>query len=96
VESLIRKKDAVGRFAVGEAKFNAEIRPHLTEVPLGPRAIAFTASSIEKQLAVMIANRDNPPPKAPVPKGPKRHAADLKGDVMPGQQKSEVLPNEDH
>jgi hypothetical protein len=93
VESLIRKKTAVGLFAVGETKFNAEIRPHLTEVPIGPRAIAFTASSIERQLAAMIANRDHPPPKAPVPKSPKRRAADLKGDVMPGQQKSEALPN---
>jgi hypothetical protein len=51
LESLVRRKEAIERFAIGAKEFDVEIRPHLIEVPLGPRAIAFTASSIERQLA---------------------------------------------
>ena len=38
---LIRFKDAPGYLGMDRNKFNAEVRPYVTEIPLGKQAVAF-------------------------------------------------------
>jgi hypothetical protein len=38
---LIRLRDAPGYLGMDRNKFNAEVRPFLTEIPLGKQAVAF-------------------------------------------------------
>lgn len=41
IPRLIRQKSAPGYLAVDKNKFNAEIRPYLTEIPLGAKSLAY-------------------------------------------------------
>lgn len=38
---LIRHRDAPAYLGMDRNKFNADVRPHLTEIPLGKQAIAY-------------------------------------------------------
>lgn len=38
---LIRLRDAPGYLGMDRNKFNAEVRPFVTEIPLGKQAVAF-------------------------------------------------------
>ena len=44
---LIRAKDAPWYLGMDRNKFNREVRPHLTEIPLGSQAIAFDRFELE-------------------------------------------------
>lgn len=54
-ERIVRKPEARGRFSVGHTKFDEDIAPRLDKVQLGPRAIGFTESSIDRLIAELIA-----------------------------------------
>ena len=44
---LIRLKDASGYLGMDRNKFNADVRPYLTEIPLGKQAIAFNRLELD-------------------------------------------------
>ena len=44
---FIRHRDAPGYLGVDRNKFDAEIRPHLTAIPLGTRSLAFDRHELD-------------------------------------------------
>ena len=60
---LIRLRDAPGYLGMDRNKFNAEVRPGLTEVPLGPQSIAFDRLELDAWASQYIA-RNGRRPKA--------------------------------
>jgi hypothetical protein len=54
-DQLHRPRKARGFFDVGKTKFEEDIAPHLEKVILGPRAVAFTDSSIQRLIRELVA-----------------------------------------
>jgi predicted DNA-binding transcriptional regulator AlpA len=73
VETIRRKAEARTRFGVGKTMFDEKIAPRLTKVMLGPRAIGFTESSIERVIGELVQESAAIVP-APMPV-PKRKAS---------------------
>ena len=48
---LIRQRDAPAYLGMNRNHFDIEVRPHLTEVPLGTRAIAY-----DRQVSALIVS----------------------------------------
>lgn len=67
METIRRKAEARGRFGVGKTKFDEMIAPRLTKVMLGPRAVGFTETSIERVIGELIEESAAIVP-APMPK----------------------------
>jgi predicted DNA-binding transcriptional regulator AlpA len=54
-EVLLRKPAVLRQIPTGRSKFEADIAPRLTKVRLGPRAVAFTQSSVDRLIGELIA-----------------------------------------
>ena len=57
---LIRMRDAPDYVGIDRNKFNAEIRPYLTEIPLGSQAIAFDRLEIDAWIEDYIERNGRP------------------------------------
>ena len=66
-DQLHRPAKARGFFSVGKTKFEEDIAPHLDKVILGPRAIAYTDSSIQRHIRELVAESANAPKIVPAP-----------------------------
>jgi len=75
-ERILRKPEVRERIGIGKTMFEESIAPRLTKVQLGPRAVGFTESSVNRLIEEMIAATGTIP-RAPVPsdKTGKRRAA---------------------
>ncbi|MDZ4282776.1 MAG: hypothetical protein U1C04_18680 [Hydrogenophaga sp.] len=60
---MIRQKHAPAYMGVDRNKFNAEFRPHLTEVPLGPKSLAYDRHELDELLDAYIATHGRPGPQ---------------------------------
>lgn len=60
---LIRVRDAPAYCGIDRNKFNRELRPHLTEIPLGKQAIAFDRIELDALIDDYIS-RNGRRPKA--------------------------------
>jgi predicted DNA-binding transcriptional regulator AlpA len=74
-ERLVRRPEALSRFSVGHTFFNEKIEPRLTRVRIGPRAVGYTESSIDRVVAELIAEGRDPPKIVPPPNKRRRAAA---------------------
>lgn len=59
---LIRHRDAYGYIGVDRNKFDAEVRPYLTEIPLGPKSMAFDRRELDAWADAYIAAHGRPGP----------------------------------
>jgi hypothetical protein len=66
-DQLHRPRGARGIFSVGKTKFDKDIAPRLDKVILGPRAIAYTDSSIQRLIRELVAESANAPKIVPAP-----------------------------
>lgn len=54
-ERIVRKEEARRRVGVGKTKFEEDIVPRLTKVQLGPRAVGYLESSIDRLIDEFVA-----------------------------------------
>jgi len=78
---LIRLRDAPGYLGMDRNKFNADVRPHLTEVPLGPQAIAFDRLELDAWVDEYIQCNGRRP-----------KAEQLEDDLCRNQRKASATP----
>jgi predicted DNA-binding transcriptional regulator AlpA len=57
---LIRMRDAPGYLGMDRNKFNAQVRPLLTEIPLGAQSIAFDRLELDAWASQYIARNGRP------------------------------------
>src|SRR5262245_41948264 len=57
---LVRQRDAPAYLGMNRQHFDAEVRPQLTEVPLGLRAIAYDRLELDAWADAYIASRGRP------------------------------------
>ena len=60
---FIRQRDAPGYLGMDRNKFNADVRPYLTEIPLGKQALAFDRLELDAWAEEYIS-RNGRRPKA--------------------------------
>jgi hypothetical protein len=53
-ERIVRKAEARRRIPVGKTKFEEDISPRLTKVQLGPRAVGYLESSVDRLIDQMV------------------------------------------
>ena len=58
---LIRMRDAPSYLGMDRNKFNADVRPHLTEIPLGVQGIAFDRLDLDAWCDQYIARNGRAP-----------------------------------
>lgn len=63
---LIRQRDAPGYLGMDRNKFNKDVRPFLTEIPLGRQALAFDRLELDAWVEEYIECNGRRP-KAPIP-----------------------------
>lgn len=64
IPRLIRHRDAPGYLAMDRNRFDAEVRPHLVEVPIGIRGVGFDRLELDSWADAYIAARGRPGRKA--------------------------------
>ena len=52
---IVRQRDAPAYLGMDRNKFNADVRPHLTEIPLGERAIGYDRYELDAWADAYIA-----------------------------------------
>src|SRR5688572_13601878 len=57
---VIRHRDAPGYCGMDRNRFDAEVRPALTEIPIGDRGIAFDRLELDAWVEAYIAQRGRP------------------------------------
>ena len=60
---LIRLRDAPAYLGMDRNRFNAEVRPGLTEVPIGAQGIAFDRLELDAWVDDYVARNGRPPRK---------------------------------
>jgi predicted DNA-binding transcriptional regulator AlpA len=66
-ERILREHEARYRVGLGKTKFHEDVAPRLVRVQIGPRAVGYTESSVERLIQELIAEsaalaRYSPPP----------------------------------
>lgn len=64
---IIRFRDAPGYVGMDRNRFNSEVRPHLTEVPIGAQGIGFDRLEIDHWVDDYIARNGRPAQKGENP-----------------------------
>ena len=60
IPRLIRHRDAPAYLAMDRNRFDAEVRPHLVEVPIGIRGVGFDRLELDAWADAYIASRGRP------------------------------------
>jgi predicted DNA-binding transcriptional regulator AlpA len=55
-QRLLRASEARARFSVGKTMFAEDIAPRLVRVQIGPRAVGYTESSVNRLITQMITS----------------------------------------
>lgn len=66
-DQLHRPRKAREILGVGKTKFDQDLVPRLEKVVLGPRAVAFTDSSIQRLIRELVAESASAPKIVPAP-----------------------------
>src|SRR5262245_64448194 len=61
VPRIIRSRDAPGYVGMDRNRFSAEVRPHLTEVPIGKQGVGFDRLELDAWVDQYIARNGRPP-----------------------------------
>ena len=57
---IIRLRDAPGYIGMDRNRFNSEVRPHLTEVPIGAQGIGFDRLELDQWVDDYVARNGRP------------------------------------
>jgi hypothetical protein len=79
---LIRVRDAPFYLGMDRNRFNAEVRPHLTEIPIGAQGIGFDRLELDAWFDEYAARNGRPARKGNDTWDANRHPASSKGPVF--------------
>jgi hypothetical protein len=64
---IIRHRDAPGYLGMDRNRFNTEVRPHLTEIPIGKQGIGFDRHELDAWVDEYVARNGRPARQKGVP-----------------------------